>query len=93
MMFAPEVGVIFFKDFRLWLKTGIENADGKLDRSDLKDLRMHYTAMIMARIFGLFSLMMAFYNIELPWHVYMTPFFGSFGLEGALVIQNLYSKK
>lgn len=93
MMWAPELALMFSKSFRLWMKKGIEDADGELHKEDIKDLRVHYSALMMLRVFVLFSLLMIFYQLTVPNVVYMAPFAGSVSLEGAALFKNIYGKR
>lgn len=93
MMFVPEIAIISSKGFRQWMKQGIEDADGQLHKEDVKDLRVHYAALWMLRVFVLFGLLMIFYQIQIPWSFYMLPFFGAMGLEGVALARNIYANK
>lgn len=91
MMFVPEFTITISKKFRTWMKQGIEDGDGKLHREDIKDLRIHYSALWMLRMFVLFGLLMVFYQVQIPWQFYIMPFFGSMGLEGFALYKSLHS--
>ena len=90
MMFVPELALTFSRGFRNWMKGGIEDADGHLHKEDIKDLRIHYSALWMLRIFVLFGLLMIFYQIQIEWLFYIAPFFGSMGLEGFALYKSLH---
>ena len=92
MMFLPEMALFFSKSFRNWIKQGIENADGKLNKEDVKDMRIHYASIWMLRLFVLFGLLMIFYQMKIDWNYYILPFFGAMGLEGASLLRNLYAR-
>ena len=92
MMFVPEIILLVSKSFRLWIKEGIEDGDGKLNRDDLKDLRIHYAAIWMLRMFVLFGLLMIFYEVEIDTQYYVMPFCGALGIEGLAVWKNIYRK-
>lgn len=92
MMFLPEMALFFSPAFRNWIKEGIEDADGKLNKEDVKDLRVHYASIWMLRVFVLFGLLMIFYQMTIDWNYYILPFFGAMGLEGASLLRNLYGR-
>lgn len=93
MLFIPEISIILSPSFRNWLRQGIEDADGKMNRSDVFDLVAHINARLMSIIFGMMSLSMTFMGLSIDWHVYLMPFFGSFGIEGLIVIKGIYNKQ
>lgn len=93
MMFLPEFTLFFSKSFRHWIKQGIEDADGKLNKEDVKDLRVHYASLWMLRLFVLFGLLMIFYDMKIDWSYYILPFFGAMGLEGVALARNIYGRK
>lgn len=90
MIFLPDLVLIVSKGFRAWIKEGLEDADGSLNRGDVKDLVVHYASLNSLRVFVLESLMMMFYDVEIPFHYYVVPFFGSIGLSGFTILKNLY---
>lgn len=92
MMFVPELVLLISKPFRLWIKEGIEDGDGKLNRDDLKDLRIHYAAIWMLRTFVLFGLLMIFYEVQIDITYYLLPFSGAMGLEGMALWKNMIKK-
>lgn len=93
MMFIPETSILFFKGFREWIKEGLENADGKMNHNDVKDLVVHYASLWSLRIFVLSSLLMMFYNVEFGFQYYIVPFFGSIGLSGFTILKNILGKR
>lgn len=91
MVFLPEVLWITWKSFRDWIKTGIENSDGKLNKDDLKDAGLIYVSLWSMRVFMGFSLAIIF-GVRIPDAPYMGSLFGSFGIAGLTVIKNLMGK-
>jgi hypothetical protein len=92
MMFVPEMAFFISPQFRNWIKEGIEDSDGKLNKEDVKDLRIHYASIWMLRIFVFFGLAMIFFQVRIDWNYYIVPFFGAMGLEGASLLRNIYGK-
>lgn len=89
MMFIPELLFAFVKGFRNWMRSGLEDGDGVLDKADMKDLIQHYTALTSLRLFMLFGLLIAIYNVDISYEIYITPFFGAMGIEGAVLARNI----
>ena len=80
MMFIPEIALIFSQSFRSWMRQGLEDGDGKLNKADVKDMITFYTSVISVRVFVLFSWAILFGYAELPYHFYITPLLGGFGI-------------
>lgn len=93
MMWLPELVIIFSSGFREWIREGIENADGKLNSKDVKDLLVHYASLTSMKLFVLESLLMMFYDVTIPFQYYVIPFLGSVGLSGFTIFKNLYKDK
>lgn len=93
MMWLPEIVICFSYGFREWIRQGIENADGKLNSKDVKDLLVHYASLTSMKLFVLESLLMMFYDVTIPFQYYVIPFFGSVGLSGFAIFKNLYKEK
>lgn len=92
MIFLPELGLIFSKDFRAWIRTGIEDGDGTLNKSDMKDLVALYMGLICTRIFIGFSWSQVFYQpIEMS--TYMIPLAGALGGGATPVLRAYLNKK
>jgi len=81
MIFLPEMGVLFSKNFRGWLKSGIEDGDGKFNSIDLSNLIRHYATLCCARLYVLFGLLEAFYQIQVRELYVMGSLAGMFGVE------------
>lgn len=81
MMFLPEIAMLFFKNFRVWIKTGIEDGDGEFNASDLGGLMRHYSTLWCARLYVLFGLLEAFYQIQVREIFVMGSLAGAFGIE------------
>lgn len=93
MMWLPEIIMTTSSGFRGWIKQGIENADGKLNSQDVKDMMVHYISLTSMKLFVLESLLMSFYTVDIPIQFYIIPFLGSFGLSGFTIFKNIYSGK
>ena len=83
MIFLPEIGLVFSKNFRIWLKSGIEDSDGQFNSSDLAGLLRHYSTLWCARLYVLFGLIEVFYHIQVREVFVMGSLAGAFGLEAA----------
>ena len=83
MIFLPEIGLLLSKNFRLWVKTGIEDNDGQFNSSDLAGLLRHYSTLWCARLYVLFGLIEVFYHIQVREVFVMGSLAGAFGLEAA----------
>lgn len=92
MIFLPELGLIFSKDFRLWIKSGIEDNDGSLNKSDMKDLVALYMGLICTRIFIGFSWSQVFYQ-PIETTTYMIPLVGALGGGATPVLRAYLNKK
>ena len=79
MIFAPELLFAFQKDFRDWVKSGAENGDSVLDKSDLKDLIPLYMGLWCTRVFIYFSWMIT-EGKDIEMSIYLIPLYGAFGL-------------
>ena len=93
MIFLPEIVTLFSKNFRYWIKQGIENADGKLNKSDLKDMSILYVSLWCLRVFIFMSWTQIFYQVDIPFHVYITPLLGAFGLSGLPILKSFLPSK
>jgi len=93
LMFVPEFMVMFSKDFRTWIKEGIEDSDGKLSKKDTRDMIVLYGSLWCLRVFLLMSWAIIFYDKEIDWFIYVTPLIGSFGISGLTVIQSIIGRK
>jgi len=81
LLFWPEIGIIFFKSFRLWLVEGIEDGDEKFNSTDLGNLLIHYSTLWCARLYVLFGLLEAFYGTQVREIFVMGSLAGAFGIE------------
>lgn len=93
MMFVPELCALLSKTFRDWIRQGIENSDGKLNKSDLKDMVILYGSLWCLRVFLFMSWAMIFYKMEIPFHIYTIPLLGSFGISGLPIMKSLIGQK
>jgi len=93
MMFVPEIVMLVSKSFRGWVKEGVENADGKLDKSDLKDMVILYGSLWCLRVFLFMSWAKVFYGTEIEFYIYLTPLLGSFGISGLPILKSLLRLK
>lgn len=92
MVFLPEILWIIWPSFRHWIKTGIEDSDGKLNKSDMKDAGFIYVSLWCMRIFMGFSVAMMF-GVEIDTLAYLASLLGSFGIAGLSIIKNIMGKK
>lgn len=81
IMFIPEIGFIISSSFRRWLKDGIEDSDGKFNKSDFASLLIHYSTLWCIRLFVLFGLLEAFYGIQVREMYVLGSLAGAFGVE------------
>ena len=88
MMWLPEMATTMSKQFRNWIKEGIEDENGRL--KDVKDIIIHYASLTSMKLFILESLLMMFYDVDIAFQFYMVPFFGSVGLSGFTTLKNMY---
>jgi len=91
MMFLPEITIRTSKEFRMWIKEGIEDADGKLNKSDIKDGLILYVSLWSLRVFIGFSVSEVFYK-EIDFKFYITPLIFSFGTAGLTIIKSIKKK-
>lgn len=80
-MFLPEIGFIISKGFRKWLQDGMEDGDGKLHKSDVANMLIHYSTLWCTRLYVLFGLLEAFYGIQVREVFVMGSLAGAFGIE------------
>lgn len=91
-LFLPEMGVIVSSKFREWIKDGLENNDGVLDGSDLKEMIGYLGAYYCAKLFALLMLCDIFYEVDIKdTYVYLC-FSGFAGTTGALQISKIFKK-
>lgn len=81
ILFLPELGVILKRDFRVWVKNGIEDSDGKFNKSDLASLLIHYSTLWCTRMYVMFGLLEAFYGIKVRESFIVGSLVGAFGIE------------
>lgn len=81
LMFLPEVLLVFNKSFRGWIKTGIEDSDGKFEKSDLASLLIHYSTLWCTRLYVFFGLMEVFYGVQVRDTYVVGSLAGAFGIE------------
>lgn len=79
MIFAPELLYAFKKDFREWINGGVEDGDGKLDKTDLKDIIPLYMGLWCTRVFIYFSWQIS-EGKDIETSIYLIPLYGAFGL-------------
>lgn len=85
MVFLPEFLWMGSKSFRDWIKAGLEDGDGELSKSDMKDAGIIYVSLWSMRIFMGFSVAMMF-GIHVDTIPYILSLLGSFGIAGLTVI-------
>lgn len=93
MMFVPESVLLISKSFRAWIREGVEDADGKLNKSDLKDLVILYGSLWCLRVFLFMSWAKVFYGTEIEFYIYLTPLIGSFGISGLPILKSFLKIK
>ena len=81
IMFLPEIGFILAKNFRLWLKDGIEDSDGKFNKDDFNSLLRHYSTLWCIRLYVMFGLLEVFYQIQVRETFINGSLLGAFGIE------------
>lgn len=81
IMFLPEYLFVFSKAFRGWIKGGIENGDGKLNKNDFSSLMMNYSTLWCIRLYVLFGLLEAFYGIQVRETWITSSLLGAFGIK------------
>jgi len=81
MMFLPEITMLLSRNFRYWIKSGIEDSDGQFNSKDLASLLIHYSTLWCARLYVLFGLLEAFYGVKVRELYIMGSLVGAFGLE------------
>ncbi len=91
LMFLPEMSMSI-PSMRNWIKTGIEDGDGTLNKKDLKDLLVYWASMWMLRVFVLSYLFEIFYAVETEFEFTILPFFGALGAQGIAAARTIFSK-
>ncbi len=81
IMFLPEIGFLFKKKFREWLKDGIEDNDHKFQKEDFAALMTHYSTLWCIRLFVIFGLRETFYGIVVREIYVFATLAGGFGIE------------
>jgi hypothetical protein len=87
----PEFCLMFFPGFRAWIKQGVEDADGLLNKSDLQDAAIIYVSLWFMRVSMAFSVAMM-YGIEIKSLPYILTILASFGLAGLTVIKHVVKR-
>lgn len=91
MVFLPELLWLSSNNYRQWITSGIEDGNGILNKSDLKDAAIIYVSLWAMRIFMGFSVAMMF-GVEIPTVNYLSALFGSFGIAGLTVVKGALVK-
>lgn len=81
IMFLPEYLFMFSSPFRGWIKSGIEDSDGKFNKSDFSSLLMNYSTLWCIRLYVLFGLLEAFYGIQVRETWITSSLLGAFGIK------------
>lgn len=81
IMFLPEMLILFNKDFRSWMRTGIEDGDSKFEKADLQNLLIHYSTLWCTRLYVTFGLLEAFYGTQVRDVYVVGSLAGAFGIE------------
>lgn len=82
-LWLPEMAILFSKSFRGWIKEGFEDGDGVLSKADIQDILPFYSSFLIGKTVILMSWTMIFYNVEIPYYIFITLVIASFGV-GAL---------
>ncbi len=93
LMFVPELMSITSKSFRDWIRRGIEDDDGKFNKSDLKDMMILYSSLWLLRVVLVWSWFHIFYGVYIEYSLYITLLAGSFGTAGLPILRSFVSKK
>jgi hypothetical protein len=81
MILLPEISFTFVPKFRQWIKSGIEDGDGVLNKTDLNALLIHYSTLWCIRLFVTFGLLEAFYGTQVREIFVIGSLLGGFGIE------------
>lgn len=91
-LWLPEMGLVFSKSFRGWIKEGLEDGDGVLHKADIKDLIPFYSSFMIAKTVVLMSWTMIFYTVNIPYYFFLTLVIASFGIGAIPILKNLNFK-
>lgn len=92
MILLPELTFILVPKFRKWIKDGIEDGDGVLNKGDLSTLMVHYSTLWCIRLFVVFGLLEAFYGIQVREIFVVGALSGAFGIESMNLIAKFFNK-
>jgi hypothetical protein len=81
MILLPELSFTFVPRFRQWIKAGVEDGDGVLNKADLNALIIHYSTLWCIRLFVIFGLLEAFYGVQVREVYVVGSLLGAFGIE------------
>lgn len=91
-LFLPEVAIIISSKFRGWLKNAVENNDGVLDGSELKETIAYFGAYYCAKLFALGMLCDIFYVVDIQdTYIYMA-FAGFTGTTSMIQLGKIFKK-
>lgn len=90
-MLSTEV-LMCFKDFRDWIKSGVEDGDGVLNSKDVRELITYYASLIFLRAFILLILLDKFFGLETELDTQIMLFFGAFGSQGMGILGSFLKK-
>jgi hypothetical protein len=91
-IFMPELMYMFSSTFRGWIRKGIEDSDGELNKSDLKDAGIIYVSLWSMRVFIGFSVAKML-GVQIDTISYLIPLFGSFGIAGLTILRGFSGGK
>ena len=91
ILFLPEAALLLSKPFRIWIKDGIEDSDGKFNITDFANMLIHYAMLWCVRVFVTSFLVEILFGFHVREIYVISSFAGAFGIEA--VGQILKKKK
>ena len=79
----PEFCLVRYPAFKEWIKQGVEDSDGKLNKSDMQDALMLYSSLWAMRAFMAFTAAIIF-GIDIPPTYYFSALFPSHDRRGRI---------
>ena len=93
MILLPELTFTFVPRFRAWIRDGVEDGDGVLNKADLNALLIHYSTLWCVRLFVIFGLLEAFYGVQVREIYVIGSLSGAFGIEMSTFLTKWFSKE
>ncbi len=91
-LWLPEIALLS-KSWRKWLKSGIEDGDGVLNKADLKDLMPYWGSYMSIKSVVLITWTMIFFKINVPYSFFVTLVLAGFGVGAIPIINKLNFKQ